>query len=322
MSDKVLQLEALSPQELKGQLEAIPRSNKLENKFVVLSVLGNQAIVRNFELPVLSAKELRSALSIEAVEVFSLHSGEITIDYQVLSNIGAKSRGFFLAMPTSAVKDYYGQAAKARFIPLILTARMLVVINSILTRIPSSAKTFYILSFTGEKGAFLALFNQGECELLRDISYDDTAEAKQEISNSLRYALGKSAAKYPQELYLYGDISGREGLIAGLENEFNFKAKPVELSAPGFNDAEGYFKLNLFKEHTASLSLRRRLHRFVNLALVAVILVFIVVLTGILKLDGQIKALKKDFDPSKKAVEFRSKISDLQGKIKLLENEK
>jgi hypothetical protein len=322
VSDSVLQLEALSPEALKGQLEAIPKSSKLENKFVVLSVPSKQAIVRNFELPVLSAKELRSALAIQAVEVFSLHPEEIEIDYQVLSNKGAKSRGFFLAMSKSAVKDYYRLVAKSGLIPFVLTSRMLMVINSILTRVPSSAKMSYILSFTGEKGAFLALFNEGECELLRDISYDDTAEAKQEISNSLRYVLGKSAVKHPPELYLCGDIAGKEELITGLENEFNFKAKLVELSTPGFNDADGYFKLNLFKEYTVSLSSRRKLHYFANIALIAVSLVFIMVCAGNLKLGGQIRALKKDADPAKKAAEYGNRIKDLQVQIKSLENEK
>jgi hypothetical protein len=109
-----------------------------------------------------------------------------------------------------------------------------------------------------------------------------------------------------------------------LENEFNVKSKVIDLKAVGTRaqEAEDYFKLNLFKEYTLSLGLRHKLHCFANIALVAVILVFIFVFAGNLKLDGQIESLKKDFDPSKKAVEYTSKISDLQGKIKLLKNEK
>lgn len=322
MSDRVLQLEALLPEELKVQLEVMPKANKLENKFVVLSVSGSQAIVRNFELPVLSAKEIKNALRIEVLDVLSLHTEEIEVDYQILSSVDGKCKGVFLAMPKSLLNDYYAQISKAGFIPLVLTAKILSTINAALIQIPSSIKAFYILDFIGEKGAFLALFNQGQCELLRDISYDNILEAKQEISNSLRYAIGKSTVKHPEELYFCGETTGRNELIAGLKSEFNFTVKPVNLSASGFNDVGEYFKLNLFKDHTVSLNSRRKLYRLVNFALIAVILVFIVLLNGNLKLNAQIKALKKDFDPAKKEVEYVNKIKDLKVKIKSLENEK
>ena len=140
----------------------------------------------------------------------------------------------------------------------------------------------------------------------------------------MRYALGKSAAKHPEELYFSGEIAGRDKLVANLENEFNIKGKVIDLKTAGTQgqEAEDYFKLNLIKEYTASLTLRRQLQRFANLALIAVILVLIFVLAGNLKLDGQIKVLKKDYDPSKKAAEYGSKINDLQNKIRLLKNEK
>ena len=175
VSNRVLQLEALTPEELKGQLEAIPRGSKLENKFVVLSVSGNQGIVRNFELPVLSAQEIKNTLRFEAVETLSLRTKEIEIDYQLLSSADDKCQGVFAAMPRSALKNYFTEISKSGFIPLALTAKILTTFNAALIQIPPSIKAFYILVFMGEKNAFLALFNEGQCELLRDISYDDIA---------------------------------------------------------------------------------------------------------------------------------------------------
>jgi len=315
---EVLQLEALTPEELKNKL----KDSSTKSRFVVLSLCGNQAIVRNFELPILSAAEIKNALCIEALDVFSLHPEEIEVDYQILSSADGKCKGVFAAIPKSALDNYFAQISQAGFIPLVLTAKILTTINSVLRRIPASIKAFYILDFLGEKNVFLALFNEGRCELLRDISYDDLTEAKQEISNSLRYALGKSAAKHPQELYFCGELTGRNELIAGLENEFNFKAKPVESSVSEINAADAYFQLNLFKEHTISLSLRCQLHRVVNIVLVIVILVFMVVFAGASKLDSQIKAFKKNADPAKELLEAKGKISVLESKIKLLENEK
>lgn len=324
MRDKVLQLEALSPEELKNKLADMPRGNRPKDKFISIGALGSQVIARNFELPIVSAREIKNALRFEAVETFSLGAEDIEIDYQVFSAEDGKSKGVFLAMPKPALKDYYAQVSKAGYIPLALTAQILVALNAALTRIPSPAEAFYILDFIGEKSAFLALFNQGQCELLRDISYDNIAEAKQEISNSLRYALGKSSAKHPQELYFSGEVAGRDELIVSLENEFNVKSTAIDLKAAPAkgNQARGYFNLNLFKDYTATLAFRNKLSRFLNICLGLASLIFILTFIGSLRVSARVKAFKKEFDPSGKAGGYDSKIKELKEKIELLENEK
>lgn len=324
MRNKVLQLEALMAQELKDKLLAMPKSSKFKNKFVVLSVLGKQLIVRNFELPIFSAKEIKSTLRFEAVEILSLHPEEIEIDYQILSSAEGKCKGVFAAMPKSVLEDYFAEISKLGFIPLALTAKILTTINAALIRVPSSTKAFYILDFIGEKSAFLALFNEGRCELLRDISYDNITEANQEISNSLRYALGKSAAKHPKELYFSGEIEGRDALIATLENEFNIKGEVIDLKSAGTyaQDVEGYFKINLIKDYTTSLILRRKLHFSLNISLGIVSLFFIFAFIGLLRLDKQARGIRKEFNSSQKVVEYKNKINDLKEKLKFLKNEK
>lgn len=324
MDNRIFYLEAISPLELKGKLDSMLRGSKAHGRFVIMNVFGDQVLVRNFDLPVLAAKEIKNALRLEAVEVFSLPPEEIEIDYQILSSADGKYKGVFLAMPKSTLKDYYAEISRAGFIPLALTAKILTTINSALTQMLPSIKACYILDFIKEKSAFLALFNEGQCELIRDISYDDIAEAKQEIFNSLRYALGRSAAKHPEELYFSGEIVSRDELIANLENEFNVKATAIDLEATeaSLKETQGYFKLNLIKEYTVSLALRHKLHRFFNLAIVAAALVFIFAFIGSLRLADRVKVLKKEFDPSKKAAGYGNKIKDLQEKINLLENEK
>ena len=324
MRNKVLQLEALTPEELKGKLAGILREVKLQYKFIATDILGNQAIVRNFELPILAKREIKNALRLEAVEMLALLPDDIEIDYQIINTLDGKYKGIFEAIPKSILKDYYAAISKAGFIPLALTAKILTAVNAALTQIPSSEKAFYILDFAGKKSVFLALFNEGQCELLRDISYDDIIEARQEIGNSLHYALGKSTAKHPEELYFSGEIEGKDELIANLEKEFNVKGKAIDLKAAGAHaqEAGGYFQLNLIKKYTVSLSSRRKLHLFLNLAVGIAFLAFIFAYMEALRLNSQIKDLKREFNPSKVAVEYSNKIKDLQEKIKLLENEK
>ena len=324
MGQDTIYLDISSPSELSDKLKAIPKGKKGEGEYVVVNLSGKQVIVRNFELPVSSLKEIKSALLFEAVESLSLKPEEVEIDYQIFNSTEGKSKGVFLAMPKASLKEYYEEIGKHGFIPAAFTSKMLTVINEVFSRVPFSTQAFYLLSFIDGKNAFLALFNEGRCELLRDIYYDDINEAKNEISNSLRYALGKSAAKHPEELYFSGEIEGRDELISNLEHEFNVKSKVVDLNTeePKIADVKGYFKLNLISKYSVSLSLRRKLYRYFNFALLVFLFIFVFSFIGWVKSGANVRKLKKEFHSVAGAAEYTSKIKELQKKIKLLENEK
>ncbi len=321
MRNKVLQLEAISPEDLKDKLT---EKSGLKHSFINLSISGQKVVVRQLELPKLSSRDLENTLRLEAAELLSLLPDEVALEYQVLSRGVNKINGIFVAMPREILEEYYALITKTGAIPLSITAQALSAINASLTNIPYLGKSFSLINFSENNMAYLALFSPGRCELLREISYDNISEAGKEISQSLRYALSKSENKESQELYFTGQTKDKLELIAELETEFNTKSKVVDLDVQKdiVPNAASYFNLNLIKKYTLSLGLRRKLHFFVNSALIAVFLVLLVGLMGIFKLDDQIKALKKDFDPAKRIVEYGNKISDLQGKIKLLENEK
>lgn len=319
---KILQLEALSPEELKNKLEA--KKTELKNSFINLSISGQKVIVRQIELPKLSTRDLEKALKLEAAELLSLLPNEVALEYQVLSIGSDKINGIFVALPRETLKQYYVQITNAGAVPLYITAQILSAIDTSLVGISYRVKSFSLINFSEDNKVYLALFSAGHCELLREMSYDNISEAGQEISQSLRYALSKSANKEAQALYFTGQTKDKAGLIAKLEAEFNTQSKVIDLDAQKDINPNmvRYFNINLINKDTLSLGQRRKLHRFVNIALITIFLIFIWVFTGSLKLGGQIRALKNDFDPSKKAGEYRNKIKDLQGKIKLLENEK
>jgi len=319
--NKVLQLEAISPEDLKNKLAEKP---ELNNKFISLSICGQKVIVRQVELPKLSARDLRNTLKLEAAELLSLSPHEVELEYQILSSGPDKINGIFVAMPRETLEQYYAQITNAGAVPLCITAQILSTIDASLAGMSYLDRSFSLINFSENGRAYLALFSTGRCELLREINYENLSEAGHEISQSLRYALSKSANKEAQELYFTGQTKDKSELIAKLETEFNIKGKLLALDSQNniAPNRVNYFNLNLINKYTLSLGLRRKLHCFANAALIAVSLVFIVVVAVNLKLDGRIKALKSDFNPSQKVVEYGNKISDLQGKIKLLENEK
>ena len=321
MRNKVLQLEALSPEDLKNKLAEKP---ELKNSFINLNIFGQKVVVRQVNLPKLSTRDLENTFKLEAAELLSLLPDEVALEYQILSTGSDKINGIFVAMPRETLEQYYAQITNAGAVPLSITAQILSAIDTSLAGIPYLDKSFSLINFSENGWVYLALFSAGQCELLREISYESISEAGQEISQSLRYALSKSVNKEAQELYFTGQTKDKEELIFKLEAEFNIQGKIVDLDAQKdmVPSTVKYFDINLINKYTLSLGLRRKLHYFANLALIVISLVFIVVFAGNLKLDDQIKALKKDSNSSKKVAEYSSKISDLQSKIKLLENEK
>lgn len=324
MTNRVLQLEARSPEGLENTIAGLVEKERVENSFVTLSISGQKVIVRQFELPALSPRELKNSLQLEAAELLSLPPEEVAFDYQILESAADKINGLFVALPRDILEQYYLKINQTKMVPLSITAEILTVIDSFLRKINSASSNFFLLNFAKENTIHLALFNAGRCELLREIRYENISEAKQEIINSLRYAIGKSSSKHPEEIYFSRGPTDKNELITDLENEFGAKGRAVDLKGmeTQARETRNYFRINLIKEYTVSLPLRHSFHRVLNLAIGVVFLACLLVLFRMGKLDTLIRNLKKESDPSAKATEYSSKIKDLQAKIKLLEDEK
>lgn len=323
MRNKVLQLEALSPEALENTIAGLAEKERLENNFVTLNLSGPKLIVRQFELPALSLRELKNSLQLEATELLSLPAEEFAFDYQILESSADKINGVFVALPRNILEQYYLKITQAKMFPLSITAEILVVIDAFLSRINSASSNFCLLNFATENTVHLALFNAGRCEVLREIRYENISEAKQEIFNSLRYAIGKSSAKHPEEIYFSGAPIDKNELIAGMENEFGAKGTAVDLKGMETEvKKRNYFRINLIKEYTVSLPLRRSLHHVFNLVIGVVFLACILALARVVKLDTLVRNLKTESDPSLKVKEYNSKLKGLQEKIKFLEDEK
>ncbi|MBM3243596.1 MAG: hypothetical protein FJZ12_02010 [Candidatus Omnitrophica bacterium] len=321
MDQQTLILDSISLEDLDKELTEMV---KIEGGFIILNISNPKLIVRQVEMPSLFAREMESALKLEAAELLSLTQSEVALEYKILDSQPDKTNVVFIALPKQELKKYYSGLVKVKAIPLSITAKILSSIDVFLKENTPEGKSFLLLDFSGKDKVYLALFNSGVCEHLREIDYENIQEAQTEISQSIRYALSKSANKDTHELFFTGSTEDKADLIAKLETEFSIKGKVIKL-APEVSDASvtsGYFGLNLIKKYSASIAERKKIHKGLNVAIGVFAFIFIFGLINFIKVGSQIRSLKKDYDPSKRISEYSQKIKDIQQKIKVLQNEK
>jgi len=318
---KTLNLTVTTPESLEQALHSMPEIEKIKSRLVVLSISEPQVLVRQFELPKLTLRELHNSLRLEAVELLNLGPNEIEIDYQITGSQDDKIKGVFAAAPRKLLKQYLSAATGAGLIPIAMTANILTVLNAVLSEAEAQTESFYLLDFAAKNTIDVAMFYHGNCELVRKISYETMEEAKQEGLQSLRYACGKSSCKQPDKVYFTGDLSNKDELIMELGKEINCEAQNLGPKDTLVDLSKNYFNVNLIKGYTFPLPLRNKISLALNLAIVISLVITAAMAAKIKKTDSLIKNLKKASDSTIKKADL-DHIKVLQEKINALKNEK
>lgn len=297
--ENILRLESFSPEELADQLQKLSEDSAGKARFVELSVHGPKILVRQFDLPLLKARELKNALRLEAVELMHLKPEEIELDYQVLSASEDKTQGVFAAAPKELLEEYIAACKGAGFILTSIEARIIAEVNYCLSGYAVKSNNFGLLVFRPDNMVYLAGFDNHRCLVLREIRYETFNEAGQEIIESLRYFFGKSVYKEGQ-VHICGKIADKDSLIAKLENELNIKI--VKHSGPADTNQDGssgLFKINLIKGRAVSPGLRKNIRAGLNLVLAVFALLCLVLGINALNLHLQIKQITDSYKSSR-----------------------
>lgn len=316
MPAKILNLEAASVEELKQSLTAL---SDIKGSYVNLSISGPKVMVRQFDLPKLPLKELQNSLALEAAELLSLHPEEIELDYQVLDSDVERIKGVFLASPKQLLEDYFLELTQAKLIPVVISAVILKVADSFLSKTNFETKSFYLINFGRTNMIDLVVFQDGRCELLRDISCEDMDEAKKEIENSLRYASSKFGNKMPEQVFFTGELQSKQELISHLVAEFGFKVEQLDLKEQ-IQEAKGqkpYFTLNLIKNYSLPVSIRKNLSLALNLIMAIAVLISAATIIKVVRTEK----LLKDLNAAVKSSDY-DYVQKLQDKVKALNHEK
>lgn len=208
----------------------------------------------------------------DAVGLLFLPADEIVLDYQILANEHNKLQGVFICTPKSILNKYLEIIYKANLVPIKITAGILVNLDSFLIGHRKEKGRLCVIDFCKENMIYVTVFQEGQCELLREIPYEDHNEACTEVIQSLRSVYAKSSDKQCGQAYCWGNLDGKEDLIQKLEKDFKVITTPKEKADDreiSLRNPDNFFSLNLIHLYTVSLKERRRVLTVMRCLIVA-----------------------------------------------------
>ncbi|HAJ57729.1 MAG TPA: hypothetical protein DCL35_08230 [Candidatus Omnitrophica bacterium] len=302
----LLNFSVSSLQELEKALEPLANVKKQPACYASLDLYGPSVLVRQFTLVQLSPREIKNALILEAVEVFSLSPEEIAIDYQVLHSSPDKVNGIFVAIPKNILKGYVACLDKAGLTPVKIGANMISRLDRFLKKEKVWHGDFCLIDFYKDDIVNMAVFHEGNCGFLREIRYDNIAAGEREVAYSLKYACSRSSHKQFGDFYCMGDIEGKEKIVSSLEKDYSVRIKRYDArdntdACPG---AKPVLKPDLVKYSGSSWILWKAMSMFFNSAVILSFLIILFLSATLIKNNGTIKKFpysvsKADYERAK-----------------------
>ena len=300
MNDTVLSLTVDTPRDLENNIFRL-KNNFREACFVSLAVRDPRLLVYPFDVEMMSYGELKTKLVFEAVGILSLPADQIDLDYQIFSKEDGRFKGVFLCAPRSIMKEYLTKIYKANLVPIEMTTSILCYMNDFLSKHSEHKKRFCIVYFYKENSAHLSVFQNGRCELLREIFYEDSQEIRGELVQSFRSVYARSSDKTPGEIYCLGVLDDKEDVIKALKQDFKLNTS-ADKGQEGHHQKQSkgpeFFHLNLIRNYEVSLKKRKYMLDAMKVCIGAMILVCAVSLFGVLKNQYQIRQIEKSYSAS------------------------
>ncbi len=194
--------------------EALSQRKRVEGmRFAVVRVYGSKVLTRPFHIPKISFSELRSALSLEAADMFTDAAKDIVTVFRITGSDNKNMWGVYLAIPRSELLAYLSCFKESHLFPLTLTTSAIGSTIDFLKTQLSIGKDFCVINFIKATVIGIVIFFDGEPALFREIQGDNDAELEQGILDTIRYAYSRSNCKKVANIYFTGAVEGKEPLI-------------------------------------------------------------------------------------------------------------
>jgi hypothetical protein len=308
MTETLFNFEAASPEELKKYLSALPKKKPGSLRLAKLAISGPQVLVRPFQFDAITPKELTTRLLHEAVSLLSLPVSQVALTYQTFASSDGKVNGVYLCLPRKILHGYLWVLHRAQFVPTHITASSALYLDHFLKEVQTEGKVCFI-NFSNPKAVVLTVILQKKCELLREIPYEDWADTKAEIIQSLRSVCAKSSMKQFERLYIIGSDPHQAELAQQIQQGFNVTAE----SRPAVNvmkilEETDIVSLNWARSYVFSVSERQQILKIFHI--IIALLLFISIGFGVkVALNGRaINKVKSSYTSAEyqHAVDLRS----------------
>jgi len=315
MKNQLLTLVAASAQDLKTKIDnlSIKRLNKFPH--VALAIQGKDICACSFHLAVGSPQKIQLALMAEAVELLSLPTDDIVLDYQIFQSNQSGTNGYFLFMSKTILQSYLTVLERACLLPFKVTTSFLLNLDSFLQQQDVDGQRSCILDFSQQNCICLAVFDRKKCELIREVPYENIQEAKKEIIQSLRSVTNSTQASPYRYIYYSGHFPHKEKFIGDIKEVFQIEKEQEYFlnNAVVFSPDSSYFSLNILRSNFLSF----KQYKTVKLCLhAALILMFLFGMKGFIQIINNhkdINEIKRSF--SQKDYRYAK---DLERQIKRL----
>ncbi len=211
-------------------------------KKIIVSASGQETVFRTVTLPRMKKKELKAALEFEIKKQIPFPLEECYYNYRPIARITKNGREY-LKLSVHAISQRYVREILTPFRNLNLKVTCLYntqdVIGELLSRLPFFRKdTNYALLNISKNNSQISYYCGSTLEFTHVSSlgssllshrFDDakfenfTELLADEIQNSLDYYTGQYSSHFTNRVFIYGDMSYADELIALLSNRFGFE---------------------------------------------------------------------------------------------------
>ncbi len=267
----LLTVTANAPADLDKQLRDILKAPHKRNYLLTLALTDPHVLVYPFSFDHVPLKDLKIKLMFEAVGLVSLPADEVKLDYQILMNEGDVIKGIFICMPKRLLNEYLKIVYKSGLIPIGITSVILSRIDFFLMRYGNRKERLCLIDFYQNHLIHIAVFHNGQCELLRKIDYEGTDEAWKEVVQSLRSVTARSADKQGGRIYVSGDV--KEDVVKKLAE--NFQTGPETVMADwddALGDSNRFFSLNVIRDEQVQAKEREKILQVMKCLLIVALL--------------------------------------------------
>ncbi|MBN1869050.1 MAG: hypothetical protein JW847_00520 [Candidatus Omnitrophica bacterium] len=270
IEEEILFLEASSPEELDKSLMSLSQEGAAGKwRPAALSISGPKVIVRRFHLTDVPPKDVKHYLQSEALELTSLTSDDIELDYKITHTDEHNVKGVYACMPKKDLEEYLMVLDDKELNPLLATEHFLACVNALCQQEKIGQGRVGFLLFSPGKVINLFVSNNRECDLLRKIPYEDFGEAQKEIVQSLRSASAKGWPKHYDIIYYTGPFEDIDALKSAVKKIFKTELEEcsVVYNPRAFLSEEGQYSLNLLNKHAFTLRQSRAIRMGMNIVL-------------------------------------------------------